>query len=439
MPAARAPAPSPRPRPRPTLAPAPAVAQAPAPARSARPLPVAGPDGITAPGIAAMLRRHPAITRRAGVGTIAAGTALFVIASLTNPAATANPDHLAAAGAPAVSHLGEFGVYAGTSAGGGAKHVTKRPRAAAATPRAIRGLAANGIPNVALNAYRVAAARMSNADPGCGIDWAMLAGIGRVESDHGRYGGAVLHSDGTSTPQIIGPALDGTSSELIYAPPNGMALAGDAVYTHALGPMQFIPQTWAGYGADANGDGTADVFNVNDAALGAARYLCAAGGNLRTQDGRTRAVLAYNNSTEYLAQVLALADAYRRGVSIAGLPVGQLTGALPPVRRVDVPAANPGPPTAVGGGQNAHHRPAASGGSGGSAGRPPGGESPSSRPPGSSSRPPSGGSSSSPTSSGPPPPPSSSSSPPPPPSSTPPSPSPTKTCHVPIGDSCLFP
>src|SRR5688500_18316671 len=78
-----------------------------------------------------------------------------------------------------------------------------------ATPALITGLAANGIPNVVLNAYRVAAARMASAKPSCGIDWSILAGIGRVESNHGRYGGAVLNPDGTATPRILGPALDG--------------------------------------------------------------------------------------------------------------------------------------------------------------------------------------------------------------------------------------
>ena len=202
-------------------------------------------------------------------------------------------------------------------------HVAK---AAPVSHGVISGLAANGIPQVALNAYRVAAARMANVSPGCGIDWALLAGIGREESDHGRFGGAVLHSDGVSTPAIIGPALDGVHWDYIPAPANGQALDGDAKYAHALGPMQFIPSTWAGFGTDATGDGKADIFNINDASLGAARYLCAAGGNLRTHAGQVRAVLAYNHSDEYLAQVLALADAYRRGVPISGIPVGHHEG-----------------------------------------------------------------------------------------------------------------
>jgi hypothetical protein len=212
----------------------------------------------------------------------------------------------------------------------------------------ISGLAANGIPQVALNAYRVAAARMANVDSYCGIDWALLAGIGREESDHGRFGGAVLHADGVSTPTIIGPALDGIHWDYIPAPANGMALDGDAKFAHALGPMQFIPQTWDIYGTDSNGDGRADVFNINDAALGAARYLCAAGGNLRTRGGQIRAVLAYNHSDEYLAQVLALADAYRRGIPISGIPIGILTGKLPSITKTGyIPPANPGGPTAI--------------------------------------------------------------------------------------------
>ena len=113
--------------------------------------------------------------------------------------------------------------------------------------------------------------------------------------------------------------------------------------------MQFIPSTWAIYGTDATGDGQADVFNINDAALGAARYLCAAGGDLRTRAGQERALLAYNHNDQYLAQVLALADAYRKGIAITGIPVGITKGPLPTVTDTGyIPPANPGAPTAVG-------------------------------------------------------------------------------------------
>jgi len=109
-----------------------------------------------------------------------------------------------------------------------------------ATPAVITGLAANGIPNVVLNAYRVAAARMASAKPSCGIDWSILAGIGRVESNHGRYGGAVLNSDGTARPRILGPALNGVEFAYI-GDSDGGRWDGDPVYDRAMGPMQFHP------------------------------------------------------------------------------------------------------------------------------------------------------------------------------------------------------
>jgi hypothetical protein len=200
--------------------------------------------------------------------------------------------------------------------------------------------------------------------------------------------------------------------------------------------MQFIPQTWDGYGADADNDGRADIFDIDDAALGAARYLCAAGGDLRTQDGKVRAVLAYNHVSSYVAEVLALADAYRRGVPISGIPIGQLTGKLPPVKHTGT-AASPGTPTAVRGGKSTPTQtghPSGGGssgsGSGGTSSTPshPSTSHSSSAAPSTSTHPPTSSSAPSSTSSHPG---SSSSSPSP-------SPSPTKTCKVPLGHTCII-
>jgi membrane-bound lytic murein transglycosylase B len=195
-------------------------------------------------------------------------------------------------------------------------------------PTVITGLAANGIPNVALNAYRVAAARMDRSAP-CGIDWSLLAGIGRVESNHGRFGGATLSSDGTSAPRIIGPALDGKQFAFIRDTDHGQ-WDGDPVQDRAVGPMQFIPATWRAYGVDGNGDGVADPFNINDAALAAAHYLCVAGGNLSTDAGQRQAVMAYNHSDAYVNEVLGLAHAYAAGIPVADIPlVGNTTSPVP--------------------------------------------------------------------------------------------------------------
>jgi hypothetical protein len=61
-------------------------------------------------------------------------------------------------------------------------------------------LVSTGIPVRALGAYRAAASLVGSADPGCHIDWALLAAIGRVESNHGRFGGNQLDSAGLPNP-----------------------------------------------------------------------------------------------------------------------------------------------------------------------------------------------------------------------------------------------
>lgn len=131
------------------------------------------------------------------------------------------------------------------------------------------------------------------------IDWAILAAIGKVECNHGRT------------------KLAGCS------PIGSVNSAG------ASGPMQFLPGTWRagatpgaspppgaptttdaeGYASDGDGDGIADIWNIDDATLAAARLLRANGAPV---DYR-RALYAYNHSDAYVARVLQIADDYRGG------------------------------------------------------------------------------------------------------------------------------
>src|SRR5262249_6220864 len=73
-------------------------------------------------------------------------------------------------------------------------------------------LTSSGIPQVALLAYHTAAADLRKSAPGCHLPWALLAGIGRVESDNGQFGGAALQADGNETKPIVGLALDGATA-----------------------------------------------------------------------------------------------------------------------------------------------------------------------------------------------------------------------------------
>src|SRR5215211_5411589 len=116
-----------------------------------------------------------------------------------------------------------------------------------------------------------------------GLSWAVLAAVGKVESDHGRA------------------RLPGVRS--------GWNAAG------AAGPMQFgigvgrAGNAWARYGGDFDRDGHASVYDPGDAIPAAARYLCAAGAPGRL-DG---ALYAYNRSWSYVARVKWLARGYVAG------------------------------------------------------------------------------------------------------------------------------
>lgn len=119
-----------------------------------------------------------------------------------------------------------------------------------------------------------------------GVQWTVLAAVGKRETDHGR----------SSLPGVK----------------NGTNYAG------AAGPMQFLISTWGGkskikvsskfngYASDGDGDGYGDVYNPADAILGAAKMLKRNGapGDLR------RALFTYNRAIWYVEQVLEIARKY---------------------------------------------------------------------------------------------------------------------------------
>ncbi|MGK5696571.1 lytic transglycosylase domain-containing protein, partial [Streptomyces sp. URMC 128] len=158
------------------------------------------------------------------------------------------------------------------------------------------------LPASVFAAYRRAEDRLAREAPGCRLRWQLLAAIGQVESGQAR-GGRVT-SDGTTVAPILGPRLDGVAFALIRDTDGG-AHDRDPAYDRAVGPMQFIPSTWARWGADGNGDGRTDPNNVFDAALAAGRYLCAGGRDLSVPAELDRAILGYNHSAAYLRTVRA--------------------------------------------------------------------------------------------------------------------------------------
>jgi len=197
------------------------------------------------------------------------------------------------------------------------------------------------IPALTLRAYREAAAWAAGFDPGCRLPWTVLAGIGRIESNHGLFGGAATRfsAAGTVSPRITGPALDGNGVAGI-PDSDGGRWDGDATWDRAVGPMQFIPTTWRSLGRDGNGDRVADPNNLFDAAVSAAGYLCLGGDGDLSDPARLRqAIYGYNHSWAYVDAVLGWARLYQGGVAtgpdVPAGPSGPSTTATPPT----------GPPT----------------------------------------------------------------------------------------------
>jgi hypothetical protein len=201
----------------------------------------------------------------------------------------------------------------------------------------VRELSGTGdldMPAAALTAYRNAAATLATTDPSCNIDWALMAGIGRVESDHGRYGGATVSTNGKTYPHILGLPLDGSPGVAAIPDTDGGALDSDTTWDRAVGPMQFIPSTWGMVAADGDGDGERDPHDLDDAALAAGVYLCAGSADVSTRAGAEAAVFSYNHSDEYVALVLAIAEAYRSGeVYLPSVPFGSGGGSAPTLDR----------------------------------------------------------------------------------------------------------
>jgi hypothetical protein len=185
-----------------------------------------------------------------------------------------------------------------------------------ASTQVVSGLSRNGIPMAALKAYSRAQQVMSQADPGCQLPWTLVAAIGRVESNHGRYGGSSLNSAGVATPGILGPRLDGVTTARIVDTDAGRYDA-DPAFDRAVGPMQFIPGTWRQIGVDGDGDGLRNPQDIDDAAMSTGVYLCSGDTNLSKPGDRSRAVLRYNHSQAYVTLVTRIAEAYAGGSWIA--------------------------------------------------------------------------------------------------------------------------
>ncbi|WP_328448811.1 lytic transglycosylase domain-containing protein [Amycolatopsis sp. NBC_00438] len=210
-----------------------------------------------------------------------------------------------------------------------------------------------GIPATALAAYHNAADILGSEQPACHIDWALIASIGRIESNHAR--GGYVDAAGTTREPILGPELNGQGGFAAIPDTDQGLLDTDPVWDRAVGPTQFIPGTWRGYASDGNGDGKSDPNNIFDAALATGRYLCSGGFDVANPDQLRGAIYRYNNSDTYVNTVVLWADAYRNGIMQipdSTIPVGAPNAALgpppPSIPPPPVPTTTPSaPPTST--------------------------------------------------------------------------------------------
>lgn len=264
------------------------------------------------------------------------GTALAAAAMAALTASQAPGTTSARAAAPAEPAAGR-----GPSVSGDTPYRTELPPLRTARERKAKTSPAGGtLPASMFAAYRRAETRLAHSAPGCRLRWQLLAAIGQVES--GQAGGGRVDAEGTTLTPIRGPRLDGVGFALIRDSDGG-AYDGDTVYDRAVGPMQFIPSTWAVWGVDGNGDGRADPHNVFDAALAAGRYLCAGGRDLSVPGDLDAAILGYNHSRAYLRTVRAWFAYFLEGHRV--VPDAVAAGGARPEPEADRPVRREPSPT----------------------------------------------------------------------------------------------
>ena len=160
----------------------------------------------------------------------------------------------------------------------------------------------------AASAYIAAELTMAETKPSCRISWRTIAAVGGVEGAHGEFGGRTLGMDGVPSSPILGLVLDGANVDnfgdtvAAIRDTDGGRYDGDTRFDRAVGPMQFIPGTWARWGADGDGDGDDNPQDLDDAALAAGQYLCNYGSHANWANW-SRSIHAYNHSNAYVNSV----------------------------------------------------------------------------------------------------------------------------------------
>lgn len=195
------------------------------------------------------------------------------------------------------------------------------------------------IPAPAADAYRRVEQVLGRVNPACGLSWPLLAGLGRVISNHG---GGAFDAQGTTTQLILGPQLDGGLGLAEITDTDEGRLDTDTEWDRAAGPMQIVPAAWRSVGADSDADGKANPHNIYDSALAAGRFLCQHEVDLRDLQEQARAVFRYQRSESFVRATIAWSRAYGGApetpeagspLAVRTIPIPETLSAVRPARR----------------------------------------------------------------------------------------------------------
>ncbi|ONI77499.1 lytic murein transglycosylase [Kribbella sp. ALI-6-A] len=187
--------------------------------------------------------------------------------------------------------------------------------------------AVNGIPRGVFPAYRRATANLAVVRPNCGLTWPLLAGIGKVESNHAS--GGRVDVAGTTRGRLLGPVLNGRAGLGKIPDTDRGRYDADRVWDRAVGPMQIVPGVWSEFGADGNGDSFRNPNNVYDAVTTVAVYLCSEGDDLKRPRDLVAALLRYQHSKDFVATVLRWMRVYSKSAVLIPNAKGNLSTPKP--------------------------------------------------------------------------------------------------------------
>jgi peptidoglycan DL-endopeptidase CwlO len=151
----------------------------------------------------------------------------------------------------------------------------------------VSGQAKNSIPANYLSLYQKIGQQY-------GVPWVILAGIGTAESNNGQSNAPGVHS-GSNFAGAAGPMQIG--------------IGGASGNEWGGAPVHPASEAVNGVATDANGNGTANVYDPADAIAGAAKYLVQAG----VQTNVPAAIFSYNHSQSYVQEVETFAATYASG------------------------------------------------------------------------------------------------------------------------------